>query len=322
MQKTAIALFPDAESEQIEFLDSLLSPTPKGNAVIWTSGERTDELKLQPREGLPSWLPGEIDLLEPEEKAGKSRAYRDGLLYSLDYSSVLTASALLALSDQIDSSSTVLDACAAPGGKSILCSTLLKPGLLLSNEVEGKRLGMLRHNLTRCRIPNAYTQRMPVHELAEQTRHAFDLCLVDAPCSGQSLLAKGQDVQGCFHPSIVKGNARRQRKILSACSETVRPGGFLFYSTCTFSQRENEGAIEKFLTDHPDFAPLEVPHLAEYRSTLSEFPSYRIYPHRSNGAGGFVCLLQRSSRESEIGSIPDALLAYPVAPPSSIDSPE
>lgn len=322
MQKAAIALFPDSEAEQSEFLDALLSPAPGGNAVIWTSSQRTEDLKTLPREGLPSWLPDEIDLLHAEVKAGKTRAYRDGLLYSLDFSSVLTGSALLALKGKIGPSPKVLDACAAPGGKSILCSVLLRPGLILSNEVEGKRLGMLRHNLTRCRIPHAYTHRMPVHELAAEARHAFDLCLVDAPCSGQSLLAKGREVQGCFHPSIIKGNARRQRRILASCSETVRPGGFLFYSTCTFSRRENEGTIEKFLAGQPDFTPVGVPHLEEMQSSLSQFPSYRIYPHRSNGAGGFVCLLKRSEKEFEAPAIPGDLLAYPVPPPNSIDSPE
>lgn len=322
MQKAAIALFPDSEAERSEFLDALLCPVPRGNAIIWTSDERTDELKCAPRAELPRWIPENIDLLMPDEKPGKTDAYRNGLLYSLDYSSVLTGSALLQLQDKTGPNAAVLDACAAPGGKSILCSTLLRPGLLLSNEVEGKRLGMLRHNLNRCQIPNAFTQRMPVHELAALAERSFDLCLADAPCSGQSLLAKGQENPGCFHPSIIKGNARRQRNILAPCAETVAPGGFLFYSTCTFARRENEGVIEKFLSDHPDFTPITVPHLAEMESKLADFPAYRIYPHRSLGAGGFVCLLQRENALHDRAPVPAELLAYPVSASKPDDSAE
>lgn len=312
MRKTAAALFPDCSEEQERFLSSLLHPEERGSALVWTKEAREVPLQFVTPEEIPSWLPGEIALLAPGEKPGSTEQYQRGDYYPLDFSSVLTGSALLALRGESTADWKILDLCAAPGGKSILASQLLHPALLLSNEVIGKRLGILRHNLARCGLTETFTQRLSAEEWAAQTPSAFDLSLVDAPCSGQSLLAKGKDNPGCFHPSIVKGNARRQLKILRAAGETVAPGGYLFYSTCTFAIRENEGVVTKLLKSNPDFSAVEVPHLEELRSPHSEFPSYRVYPHRSRGAGGFVCLLRRrdSGQRNEISN---RLLSYPVS---------
>lgn len=315
MKKAAGVLFPDSEAEQETFLRALLAPTPRGSAVVWTGPRREGELDTVGRDTLPSWLPEAIEVVRPGVKVGLSPAYAAGEIYPLDLSSVITGSAMLVAGAALPASPRVLDLCAAPGGKSILASVLSRPGLILANEVEGKRLGMLRHNLARCRIRHAHTQRLDPAEIARLAPGAFDLCLVDAPCSGQSLLAKGIENPGCFHPSTVKGNARRQSWILAAAAETVRPGGFVLYTTCTFAARENEGVIEKLLESRPDFAAVEVPHLADLRSPLVEWPCYRVYPHRSAGAGGFAALLRRAGEAVDPIDEPlsPPLLDYPVA---------
>ena len=318
MRKSASALFADSATEQTDFLSALLDPLPRGNAVVWTVPRRSGELETVDRTSLPAWLPDEVELLRPGVKIGHAAAYLAGEVYSLDYSSVLTGSAMLAARGGLAESPRVLDLCAAPGGKSLLASVLLNPGLLLANEVEAKRLGILRHNLTRCRVANAWTQRLAPEELAVLAPLAFDLCLIDAPCSGQSLLAKGIENPGCFHPSAVKGNARRQLWILEAGARTVAPGGYVLYTTCTFAPRENEGVIGKFLAKESDFAAVEVPHLAEWRSPFSDFPGYRFYPHRIAGAGGFAALLRRRGdlTTKEPTDLSPPLLDYPVVPPA------
>lgn len=321
MKKAAAALFPDSGEEQASFLHALLMPGPRGNAIVWTVPPRHGEIETLPREELPGWLPDFIEVVAPGVKIGLSEAYKTGEVYPLDFSSVLTGSAMLAARQLLPADAKILDLCAAPGGKSILASVLLHPGLILANEVEGRRLGPLRHNLSRCRIAAAHTQRLDPDEIARLAPEAFNLCLVDAPCSGQSLLAKGIENLGCFHPSTVKGNARRQARILASAAATVAPGGFLLYTTCTFSLRENEGAIEKLLESRPDFAPVEVPHLASLRSALAPFPSYRVYPHLSPGAGGFAVLLRRDGipDPETRRPLPSPLLDYPVNAPSSDD---
>jgi 16S rRNA C967 or C1407 C5-methylase (RsmB/RsmF family) len=318
MRKSASALFEDSAAEQADFLSALLEPQPRGNAVIWTVPRRPGELETTDRGSLPAWIPDEVELLQPGVKIGLAPAYRAGDVYSLDYSSVLTGSAMLTARRGLPESPRVLDLCAAPGGKSILASVLLGPGLLLSNEVEAKRLGILRHNLSRCRVGNAWTQRLAPEELANLAPGAFDLALIDAPCSGQSLLAKGIENPGCFHPSAVKGNARRQLWILEAGARTVAPGGYMLYTTCTFAPRENEGVIGKFLAKETDFEAVEVPHLAEWRSPFCDFPGYRFYPHRIAGAGGFSALLRRSGAlaATERNDLPPSVLNYPVVPSS------
>lgn len=317
MKKAAAALFPDTPSQE-SFLRALLIPVPRGSAVVWTVPPRPGEFETVPRTTLPDWLPPFIEVLAPGVKIGASEAYAKGEVYPLDFSSVLTGSAMLAARNFLPEDFRVLDLCAAPGGKSILASAFLHPGMILANEVEGRRLGPLRHNLSRCRIP-AHTQRLAPSEIARVAPGAFDLVLVDAPCSGQSLLAKGIDNPGCFHPSTVKGNARRQARILDAAAATIAPGGFLLYTTCTFSMRENEVAIEKLLEAVPTFSPVEVRHLASLRSALASFPAYRVYPHLSHGAGGFAALLRREGRLESAPRPPLSphLLDYPVNPPAN-----
>jgi len=320
MKRAAARFFPESAEEAAAFLRALLTPEPRENALVWTVPPRPGEFGVQGRDSRPEWLPPSIELAAPGTKPGKSPAYRAGEIYPLDFSSVLAGSAMLTAKPDLPEAPRVLDLCAAPGGKSILASVLLKPGLVLANEVEGKRLGILRHNLARCRIAHAWTQRLAPEELARLAPEAFDLVLVDAPCSGQSLLAKGVENPGCFHPATVKGNARRQRRILEAASATVCPGGFLLYTTCTFSPRENEETIERFLDFSGEFEAIPVPHLGEYRSPFSLFPSYRFYPHRGQGAGGFAALLKRrgnEGNETELPPLPPPLLDYPVGGSSS-----
>ncbi len=109
------------------------------------------------------------------------------------------------------------------------------------------------------------------------------------------------------------------RADVAAAAETVAPGGFLLYTTCTFSQRENEGAIEKLLATATDFTPVEVPHLDPLRSAMADFPAYRVYPHLSPGAGGFSALLRRAGTSDTVPRppLPPPLLDYPVKGPSS-----
>ncbi len=317
MRQEAQRLFPDDAPRADAFLAALLSPGDFAPCVLWTgdAAEKAAFLTrhpLAPRDPRLDWLPDFVLRLAPGAEPGRDPLHADGALYCLDFSSVWAASALLALPPH--GGARVLDVCAAPGGKSVFASLALRPGLLLSNEVIGKRLAILRHNLGRCRIANAHTQRLDPRDLAEKAPGAFDVVIVDAPCSGQSLPAKGIENPGAFHPASVKGNAKRQAGILTAAAQCVAPGGWLLYSTCTFAERENERVIARLLSRRPDFEAVPVEHLAMWCSPHAEFPAYRLYPHEGQGAGAFVCLLRRegvSDHESLPALDPD-LTAHPV----------
>ncbi|ARU40908.1 hypothetical protein CCB80_07025 [Armatimonadetes bacterium Uphvl-Ar1] len=184
----------------------------------------------------------------------------------------------------------VVDVCAAPGGKAMLAQGILGLERLVCNEVIGKRLGMLRSNLDRCRV-SAEIRNLDPGKLADEFEGMADVVIVDAPCSGQSVLVKGGDNPGCFHPKTVEKNAMRQRRILAESARMVRSGGWLMYSTCTYSVAENEGLVEWFLGRKEEFSAVDV---AGYEGMRSRFGvGYREWPHSGLGVGGFTCLLRR-----------------------------
>ena len=315
MRQEAARLFGAGNPEAERFLAALGDPPEFAPCLLWTGSaeERADfDLRHPPLPPL-DWQPSFVSRLAPGSEPGRDPGHEAGAFYSLDFSSTWAASALLSLPP--DSSRRVLDLCAAPGGKSVFASLALEPSFLLSNEVIGKRLAILRHNLARCGIGSAFTQRLDPRDLATMAPRAFDVVIVDAPCSGQSLLAKGTVHPGAFHPSSIKGNAKRQAGILTAAAECLAPGGWMLYATCTFSERENERVVSRILERCPDLSPQRVPHLAPWQSSRVDFPAYRLYPQEGLGAGAFTCLLRRdrAKEDRSEGLVPE-LTAYPVVP--------
>lgn len=266
----------------------------------------------------PSWGDGNIRILSTtpgnEGKPGSHDDYRNGYYYPLDLSSVWETAPLA----QIPQPMRCLDLCAAPGGKTILAQTRVTPFEHISNEVHAKRLGMMRSNLSRTGFGNLYTQRLRPDQWAELAPLSFDLLLVDAPCSGQSLLAKGIVNPGCFHPSTMKGNAKRQRSILHCAIKTLAPGGLLLYTTCTFAPDENEKTIAYILKRYEDMEAVSVETLSVFRSPIADFPCYRLLPTAGFGSGGFSCLLRKKGTQEPLPELEKDILAWPVASHGSI----
>mgnify|MGYP001553918609 CR=1 FL=1 len=281
--KLAEKLLP--EESRSAFLEALEVGKSARPALLWFA-ERPEPAPFATEAPAP-WQPEFVDVLTPGERAGRHELHDEGAYYCLDLSSVFETVPLQGLQ-----ASSVLDVCASPGGKSLLAWRTVQPEQLVSNEVIGKRLGALMGNLKRCHVDAEVIRKDP-GVLAQEYPEEFDLVLVDAPCSGQSLLARGQDNPGCFHPVNIGPCAGRQKRILIESAQCVAPGGHLLYSTCTFSRDENEAIIEWLLARRPDFQAVEVPALAAHHSPHAEFPAYRLWPHEGYGAGGFTCLLAR-----------------------------
>jgi 16S rRNA C967 or C1407 C5-methylase (RsmB/RsmF family) len=197
----------------------------------------------------------------------------------------------------------LIDVCAAPGGKSVFAWRGLQPQLLIANEVIGKRTGVLIANLQRCSVAPACVISRDSSILAEAWPNAADVVVVDAPCSGQSLLARGKESPGCFHPATINMNSNRQKRILANAAALVAPGGWLTYMTCTFSEKENEDILRWLLKRFPRFAPQPVPLLAGRESPLADFPCYRLWPHEGEGAGAFTAILRNTDASSEAEEI-------------------
>lgn len=153
----------------------------------------------------------------------------------------------------IEEGDFVLDLCAAPGGKSTQIGAKLdRTGLLWSNEIVKNRANILLSNIERMGISNTVVSNAHPDRLCEQLAGRFDKVLVDAPCSGEGMFRKNSAAQE-WSVEHVKSCAVRQKHILDSAKKALKPGGVLVYSTCTFSREENEGVIEAFLAENPDF---------------------------------------------------------------------
>lgn len=300
--KLSRRLFSDS-SEQERFVQALTHPKIFRPCIIWCQNKPT-VVPFTVETATP-WQPSFVDCLSIGEKPGQHPLHENGYYYCLDFSSVFAASTLLTIKASVDS---VIDMCAAPGGKSIFAWKALQPQLLMSNEVIGKRTGMLIFNLKRCHVTSSVVISIDSRILAQLIPSSSNLVIVDAPCTGQSLLAKGGKAPGCFHPTLINKSANRQKRIIANSAKIVVPQGYLAYITCTYSLEENEQVCEWFLAKFPQFQPVIIPHLAAYRSHLSNIPCYRMWPQDGLGAGAFTVLFKNGA-DGEISQLDLDVLA-------------
>jgi len=236
-----------------------------------------------------TWLPPRVFVPADDIKAASYDDYHKGFYYLLDLSSCWESSPLSCVKNPKRS----LDLCAAPGGKTMLLYARHRPEEKhVCNEIHAARRGILRQNVTQCALPQAEVTGFRPDQWAK-SGELFDLILVDAPCSGQSLLAKGIKNTGCMGSSMVNGNAKRQKGILLAALPCLKEGGHILYSTCTYSPEENEKVIAYLLKRNPDLEAIEVPVLLNFQSSICSFPCYRLLPIHGFGAGGFCALLRK-----------------------------
>lgn len=216
-----------------------------------------------------------------EEKRPGKHPYHEMGLYYIQEPSAMSAAALLAPKPGM----RVLDLCAAPGGKSTQLATYLgDSGLLVSNEINTQRSRILSQNIERMGIKNAIVTNEDSFVLAAHFPNFFHAIQVDAPCSGEGMFRKLPEAVNEWSPQNVEICAARQKEILDNAATMLKAGGTIVYSTCTFSQEENENVIEYFLERHPDF-------------TLEEME--RFWPHKVDGEGHFVAKLVRRGSVNE-----------------------
>lgn len=302
--KLSKTLFKDT-NEQERFMDALINSQPFNPCILWLNPQPIPhpfsvETPLE-------WQPEFVDRLRLDQRPGKHILHEQGHFYCLDFSSIFAASPLLNLSNPL---SFAVDVCASPGGKSIWVWRTLKPDLIMTNETVKKRVKILISNLKRCQVYPSIVTNLEVEYLGNFLDKTADLVLVDAPCSGQSLLAKGEKNPGCFHPVTINNNANRQKRILANSANIVAPQGYLIYMTCTYSLAENEGVSQWFMDKFPHFQPLEIPFLENYRSPLAPFPCYRMWPQDRLGAGAYTILWQNRQGGEKKTLPPEWLEAY------------
>ena len=204
---------------------------------------------------------------------------------------------------QVQPGQSVCDVCASPGGKSTaLLEQLDGQGVLVSNEVIASRMLTLQTALSRTGYANYLVFNREAEWLSAHCGSQFDCVVVDAPCTGQSMIARGKQTQSAYSAQAITHCSLRQLRILQAASRLVRPGGRLVYSTCTFSTQENEGVVDSFLQDHGEgWQLLDFPQLKRWESPIAE-RCYRLWPHRDACAGAFAATLIKLADEETLGT--------------------
>jgi len=187
----------------------------------------------------------------------------------------------------------VLDLCGAPGGKSTHISSVLRDGdLLVANEVIQGRNAILYENLCKWGRANAVVTRADAKQFGK-TANLFDIIACDAPCSGEGMFRKDQTAIDEWSLQNVQLCAERQQRIVHDVWNSLKPGGFLIYSTCTFNREENEENIFRFCKDL-NAKTISI-DLGGHENLYSiEENMYRCMPHRTFGEGFFFAVLQKN----------------------------
>ena len=213
------------------------------------------------------------------EKTGAHAYHFAGLYYSQEPSAMCAAPLLDAKPNE-----RVLDLCSAPGGKGTQLAAAMKgEGILVLNEPVFSRAQILSRNVERLGVKNAVVLSEYPETLAEYFPEYFDKILVDAPCSGEGMFRKNaEEALSEWSEENVAMCAARQKEILDYAFRMLKTGGKLVYSTCTFSEAEDEEQTKNFLASH-----------AEMRLLAQK----KLYPHKEEGEGHFAALFEKEVRE-------------------------
>lgn len=187
----------------------------------------------------------------------------------------------------------VIDACAAPGGKTTQIAELMgDTGQILAIDKTASRLKKLQQNLNRLQLQKVQILTGDSCGFSELTETA-DRVLLDAPCSGLGTLHRRADARWQKTPQQIDELARLQAQLLANTATWVKPGGVLVYATCTVHPLENERVITPFLKTHPDWQ-VELPPLdSPLTSLVGATGSIAVWPHRHQMDGFFMVKLRR-----------------------------
>jgi len=179
----------------------------------------------------------------------RSAALREGLCLVQD-----EASQLIGHLGTVPQGGRVLDLCAAPGGKTLTLAARTGPGgLVVACDVRPRRLRVLRETVRRCGLSRVRLVQVPTDTALPFADGAFDLVLIDAPCSGLGTLRRDPDIRWKVQPADLARLAVVQRGLLDRASCLVARGGQLVYATCSSEPDENEHVVDAFLASHPAF---------------------------------------------------------------------
>lgn len=210
-------------------------------------------------------------------------SFQTGMFYVQDISSMLVAH--LADPKQGD---TVIDVCAAPGGKSIHIAELLKgTGQVEARDLTDYKVGLIQENIERTQMQNMTAVKWDATVLDENAVGTADIVIADLPCSGLGVMGKKTDLKYKMTLESAKELAALQKEILKKVQAYVKLEGTLIYSTCTIHTRENMENVNWFLNQYPEFklAPIQTLLPEELRESVEKEGCLQFLPgvHKSDG---------------------------------------
>ena len=219
---------------------------------------------------------GNVELLD---------AFQKGYFYVQD-----AAARLSVLCADIPEGANVLDCCAAPGGKSF-AALISGAGHVISCDIHPHKLMLISNSAKRLGLDNIEVREQDGSAFCDSWAEQMDVVIADVPCSGYGIIRKKPDIR-YKDPDSMRELPTLQLAILNNQARYVKPGGVLMYSTCTLVRRENEGVVEKFLKQNPDFS-------LEALKLPSVFPEnltgmLTLVPGEYDTDGFFICRLRRN----------------------------
>lgn len=214
--------------------------------------------------------------------------YKEGIVTAQGIGSMLTVNAL-----DIKSNSTVLDACAAPGGKTFYIAEKTK-NIVESCDIHEHRVELIQKGIERLGLTNVNAVCRDMTQKVEDYVNAFDRVLVDAPCSGYGMINSKPDIKNNAVLGESEQLAQIQLNLLDTCSEYIKNGGMLVYSTCTVSKQENENVVRQFVAKHPEFEIVDVSGIIpDILNCSVDDGMVLLLPSRHNADAFFISALRK-----------------------------
>ena len=194
----------------------------------------------------------------------------------------------VAICDMVEGGENLLDACAAPGGKSVNLAD--KFSTVTSCELHPHRVKLIEEYAERMKKANVSAINADSSIFIEKFENKFDAVLCDVPCSGYGVVKDNPDIKLRREEKDIADIYSVQRKILQNCSKYLKKGGFLYYSTCSVFKSENEKVCLDFLNKNKDFKAVEIHSELEHKQMKV---GVSFLPHLSYGAGFYFCKFKK-----------------------------
>lgn len=259
--------------------------TIQRNTLKCSSEELLEQLEEAGASAAPHrWLPdcwevtgtGDLEQLE---------VFQNGLFQVQD-----AAAKTAALAAGAKPGDTVLDVCAAPGGKTFACAMAMEnKGEIISCDIHEHKLSLIERSAERLGISCVKTALADGRENREEWNDRFDIVICDVPCSGLGIIRKKPDIR-YKDPKPMQALPKVQRAILENACRYVKSGGVLLYSTCTILPEENEAVVDAFLAEHPEFQSDSFRLASEQEDIIG---GLTLWPQRHGTDGFYLCKMRK-----------------------------